>query len=99
MFGKSLNKLLGIGIPYLLMNLLLCNDFTKNINSTVILSCPSRMLEYYFKKGFFILKCNSNNLLIIVNEAKQRDHEMDMHDSDYVMTSNTANNLKKLWIQ
>ena len=53
-FGKLFDKLLDIYIPDLLMNLFLCHGFMKNINSTVILKCLSRMLEYYFSKGFFL---------------------------------------------
>ena len=63
--GNIFNKLLGIGIPYLLMNLILCHGFKKKTNSTVILLWPSRMLESYFSKGFVMLECNSNNLTII----------------------------------
>ena len=85
------------------MNLLLCHGFTKNMNSTLILLCPSRLLEYYLSKGFLILEQNPNNLSIIANNEKQRIHTMDMHDSDYVMIFNIeitsiSNNLKKLWI-
>ena len=57
-----LNVILGIEIPYLLMNLMSCHGFLKNINYVVILKCPKKMLEYYFSKGFNILECNVNNL-------------------------------------
>ena len=60
--GKYFNEFLGIGIKYLLMNLLSCHGFTNNIKYIVILKCPSRMLEYYFPKGFGILERNSSNL-------------------------------------
>ena len=83
--GKSFNKLLGIVISYLLMNSLLCHGFTKKIKYTVILLYPLRMLEYYFSKGFVILKRNSNNLLRIENDVNQIIHALDIHDSDYVM--------------
>ena len=69
--GKSSEKLLGIGIPYLLINLLSCHGFIKNINFTVILLYPSQMLEDYFSKRFVFLERNSNNLKIITNEAKK----------------------------
>ena len=42
---KRFNELMGIGIPDMLMNLFLCYGFMKNMNSTVILLCPSWMLE------------------------------------------------------
>ena len=70
-FGKLFKKLLVIFIPYLLMNLLSCHGLTKNINYTVIYKCPSRMLEYYFPKGFVVLEQNPNDLKIIANEAKK----------------------------
>ena len=50
--GKNFKTFLGIGIPDLLMNLLSYHGFMKNINSSVILLCPSQMLKYYFSKGF-----------------------------------------------
>ena len=52
---KSFENIFGIGIPYLLMTLMSCHGFLKNINNVVILKCPKRMLEYYFSKGFTIL--------------------------------------------
>ena len=71
---KSFNKILGIGIPDLLMKLLSCHGFVKNINFVVKLLCPKRMLEYYFSKRFGILECNFNNLKKLPNEVKQRIH-------------------------
>ena len=42
---KSYDKVLGFGIPYILLNLLSCQGFLKNIESVVILKCPHRMSE------------------------------------------------------
>ena len=42
---KSPDRILGIGIPDLLMNLMSCHGFLKNINFVAILKCPKRMLE------------------------------------------------------
>ena len=53
---KYFNRTLGIGIPDLLMNLLSCHIFLKNIKYIVIIKCPKSMLEYYFSKGFGILE-------------------------------------------
>ena len=53
---KSFDRILGIGIPDLLMNFMSCHGFLKNINSVVILKCPKRMLEYYLSKRFTILE-------------------------------------------
>ena len=46
--NKSYDKILGIGTPDLLMNLVSSNGFLKNKDSVVILKCPKRMFEYYF---------------------------------------------------
>ena len=43
--NKSYDKILGIGIPYLLINLMYCHGFLKNKNHVVILKCPKRMPE------------------------------------------------------
>ena len=67
---KTFNIILGIGIPDLLMNLIFCHGFLKNINYIVILKFPKRILEYYFSKGFTILECNVNNLAKIPNDVK-----------------------------
>ena len=42
---RSFDKILGIGISYLLMNLMSCHGFLKNISFIFILKCPKRMLE------------------------------------------------------
>ena len=43
--GKSYDKILGIGITDLLMNLMSCHGFLKNKDPVVILKCPKRMFE------------------------------------------------------
>ena len=72
---KSFDKTLGIGIPDLLMNLMYCHGFLKNINSVVILKFPKSMLGYYFSKGFTILECNDNGLEKLPNEVKEIIYE------------------------
>ena len=69
---KSFNRLLGIGIPYLLMKLMSCHGFSKNINSVVILKFPKKMLTYNFSEIFTILECNVHHLEKPTNEVKQR---------------------------
>ena len=100
---KSYNEFLDIGIPDFFMNLLSCHGLMKSMNFTLVSLCPSRILEYYFSKGFVILERNSNNLSRIANNVKQKIHSMDMHDSDYVLIFTTgipyiSNTLNKLWI-
>ena len=99
--GFVLNKILGIGITYLLMNLLSCCALLKNIDSVVILKCPKMMLEYYFSEGFIILECNTNSLAKLPNEAELRIHAEETDNSEYVITCmniipSTSNTLKKL---
>ena len=43
--NKSYDNLLGIGIPYLLMNLMSCHGFLKNKDSVVIIKYPNSMFE------------------------------------------------------
>ena len=47
---SSLNLLLSIGIPELLLNLVSCHGITKKPNSTVILNCQTRMINNYLAK-------------------------------------------------
>ena len=91
---------MGIGVPYLLNELILVSWFHKEhkFYCRIIMSSTDVGIR------FLILEHNSNNLLIITDEAKQIIHEMDKHDSDYVMTYTTAitsipNTLKEFWIQ
>ena len=56
--GKLFETLFGKVIPNLLMNLLSCHGFMKNMDYTVIYKCPSWMLEYYFSKWFVVLELN-----------------------------------------
>ena len=67
---RNFNRILGIGIPDSLMNLLSCHVFLMNINSAVKLKFPKSISEYYFSKGFGILECNYNNLAKLPNEVK-----------------------------
>ena len=98
---KIFNKILGIVIPDLLMKLMSCHGFLKNLDSVVILKCPKRMLEYYFSKEFNILECNVINLEKLPNNIKQRTHAEETDNSDKVMACinkfpSTSNTLKKL---
>ena len=98
---KSCDKILGIGILDLLMNIMSCHRFLKNINYVVLLKCPKMMLEYYFSKWFTLLECNDNNLEKLPNEVKERINEEETENSDKVMTcittiTSTSNTLKNL---
>ena len=91
---KIFNKILGIVIPDLLINLMPCRGFLRNINYVVILKCPKRMLEYYFSKVDI-------NLVKFPNEVKIRIHAEDTYNSDKFMICSTtipsaSNTLKNL---
>ena len=45
--GMDYEKLFGIGIPDIFMNMLSCQGFINNKESIVILKCPNRMSQYY----------------------------------------------------
>ena len=51
----SYNKLLGIGTPEVLMNLISCHVFMKKPNSTVILVFWSCLVNYYLAKQLLLL--------------------------------------------
>ena len=50
--NKDYDKLFGIGIPDIFVNMLSCQVFLNSNESIVILKCPNRMSEYYFNKRF-----------------------------------------------
>ena len=60
-YDTDYDNVLGIGIPYLLLNFLSCHGFSKNNESVFILKFPNRMSEYYFNKGFVIFECDEEN--------------------------------------
>ena len=66
------DRILGIEIPDLLMKLMFCRGFFRNINYVVILKCTKRMLGYYFSKGCTILEYNYNILAKLPNDVKQK---------------------------
>ena len=83
---KQINRILGIGIPYLLIKFMSCHDFFKNKNYIVILKYSKKMLEFYLSKGFAILECNVNNLAKLPNEVKQIIHAEETNNLVKVMT-------------
>ena len=95
------NNLFGIGITYILLNMLSCHEILKNNDSIVILKCLNTMSEYYFNKGFIQLTCDEDHLNKIPLLEKQRVAAEVKVNSDLVMfcctfiisTSNTLKNL------
>ena len=79
------NEFLGIWIPKVLMNLISCHEFIKEIHSTIIVLCHTWLMEYYLAKVLIILEHNSKNLSSVHNEAKQRIHAFNINKTDFVM--------------
>ena len=85
----------------LLMNLMYCHGFLRNINPIVILKCPKRMLEYYFSNGFTLFDCDTNNLEKLPNEVKDIIHAKYTENSDkvriyYTTITSASNTLENL---
>ena len=83
---KSFDRILGIGIPDLLMNFMSYHGFLKSIDSVFILKSPRSIMKYYFSKVFTILECNVNNLVKLPNDVKQITHSEEIDNSYKVMT-------------
>ena len=99
----SYNELRGIGILEVLMNLIYCHELMKNINSTVVLVCQYRLVNYYLEKGFVILEHNYKQLSSVPNDVKLGIHAINKRKTDYIMSCYTAissvkNTIKKLRI-
>ena len=96
-------NLLGISIPYILLNLLSCHGFLKNNDYVVILKCPNRMSEYYFNKGFVILECDEDHFKKLPSKVKERVGAELKINTGLVMLcfttiTSTSNKLKNLVI-
>ena len=99
----SLNLLLGIGIPELLLDLVSCHGFMTESNSTVILNWRSRLINNYLSKGLFVIEQGSNQLNFIPNGVRLIINLVDQLKTDYVMVkskeiSAIENTIKQLHI-
>ena len=70
--NKDYDKLFGIGIPDIFMNMLSCQGFLNNNESIVILKCPNMMSEYYFNKVLIQLTCDEDHLKTLPVRVKDR---------------------------
>ena len=91
----------GIVIPEVLMNIMSCNGFAQEVNTTVILKCHWQLFSYYLSKDFVILYHRTYALENINLTAKQQIHKINKHPSDCYMTYNRSilsvlNTLKKI---
>ena len=99
----SLNDLSGIGITEILLNIVSCYIFVQFENSTLILTCRSKLVSYYPSKGFLILERYSKALKnvplrvkICINDIKNFDGYFVM--SFYTPIPSVTNNLKKIYL-
>ena len=82
--------LLGIGIVELLLKKVSCYGLKKENNSKINLTCRSKLVSYYPPKGFLMIDHDSQALKNTPLRVKKYIHDIDMFDSDYVMTCNAA---------
>ena len=55
----------------------------KKTKSTFILSCRSRLVEYFLEMGFLIIQHKSKHLSSITNEARQIIHDIHIQKQFY----------------
>ena len=84
------NILLGIGIPELLLNLVFRHGFMKKQNSTVILSCQTRLINSYLLTVFSVIEQGINRLSLIPNDVSLIINLNNQLDTDYDMVQNKA---------
>ena len=99
--NTTFNDTAGIGIPKLLMNIMSCHGFTKDNNTTVILTCRSKLVSYHLSKEFLIPENNSDALIDVPKRVNQQISAEDLHPNYDVMACNraipfAANNLKDI---
>ena len=68
---RTYNSVSEIGTPELLMKKIACHRFLNNTKSAVILSCCSKLVDYYHQFIFFHLENNSNAFKNVPLRMKQ----------------------------
>ena len=58
--NKIYDNISGICITYVLMNLLLWHGFSRDDNSTIILTCRINMFSHELSKGFVMIELRNN---------------------------------------
>ena len=101
--NKDYDKLFGIGIPDIFMNMLSCQGFLNDNDSIVILKYPNRMSQYYFNKVFIQLTCDEDHLKKPPLLVKDRVVAEVKVNSDlvmlcYITITSTSYTLKNLYI-
>ena len=77
--NTTLNDILGIVIPELLMNIIFCRGFVNENKSTFIFSCRGKLVDYLFSKCFVILEKHSSELIDVPLCIKQKTNARILH--------------------
>ena len=79
----------GLEIPEILMNIMSCHGFTKSSTLTVILTCRSALVPYYFSKGFVIFETEVGGVDNILTTEKLQIRADDLHQEESFIACNT----------
>ena len=83
--NRTYNAVSGIGTTELLMNIILCHGFVNNTNSAVLLSCRSKLVDYYLQICFVLHENNSNGFKNVLLYSKEIINVEHLYKHDFVM--------------
>ena len=86
----SFDELSGIGIPEIVLNIVSCYGFVHYKNSTLILTCRSKLVLYHLSKGFLIFEQAYQALKNVTLRVQNRINDINMFDCDYIVSCSTA---------
>ena len=101
--NRTYNDVSGTGTTELLMNIILCHGFVNNKNSAVLLSCGSKLIDYYLQICFVLHENIPNDFKNVPLRAKQRINSEHLYKNDFVMACystipSAANTSKRITI-
>ena len=59
-----------------------CHGFLNDENSTVILSCCIKLVDYYLSKGFLVIEKKSSAFNDVPLQVKQTVNKENLHEND-----------------
>ena len=77
-----------IGIVDVLVKLISCHGFSRNVQSINILTCHNKLVLYYLSKFCLILESNSNESNKFQSEVQNIVHLINKHPSEFVLLCN-----------
>ena len=93
--NNSFDEISGIGIQEGSLNILSCNSFIQEKNSTLILTCRSKLVSYYLSKGFVTIEFFSKASKNVPQTVQNSINAINMYESDSIMSYSTQMNLIK----